>query len=156
MKFGDVVIAVASLAVILLVIEVPLGVVLIPALGFEWGPTVYSAVSILLSALIVGYIFAGKISEARMEAIAKILVLGAVLWMLFLINYSSYADWAPTVKEAYQTAHPETTLSTYEWVIVESMALSQMMFINVVMGLVLAFIGLYAGSMLRRPVKSGK
>ena len=58
MKFGDVVTAVASLAVIMVLILVPVEMVLVSALGFYWGQNVSVIVSILLGALIVGYIFA--------------------------------------------------------------------------------------------------
>jgi len=156
LKFGDVVTCVASLAVILVLVGIPLQMVLIPALGSNWG-YVISAVSFLLTALIGGYIFASKIwEEARMETIARITVLAAALMIFYVISFPSLADWSPTVKQAYQTAHPGTTLSTSEWLAVESLALAQAMLINVVMVLVLGFIGLYVGSMLRQPVKGGK
>ena len=150
MKFGDIVTCVASLAVILALIGFPLELVLIPALGVDWGPTVSSAISILLSALIGGYIFAGKIWEARMESITKITVLAAVLMIFYLINLPGLAHWNTAVQEAYQG----TPASTSEWLIVEGMALGQQVFINVVMVLLLGFAGLYVGSMLRQPAKS--
>ena len=156
MKFGDVVIAVASIAVIAVLIGFPLMLVLIAALGFYLGQNVGAAVSFLLSSLIVGYIFAGKILEARREAIAKITVLAAVLVTFNVMFFPTHADWAPYIKETYEAANPGSTLSTLDWFIVELMALSQVMFLNVVIVLVLGFIGLYVGSMLRRPVKSGK
>jgi hypothetical protein len=64
------------------------------------------------------------------------------------------ADWSPAVKEVYLEANPGTSLSTSEWLNVESMAILQVMFIDVVMVLVFVFIGLYVGSMLRKPSKS--
>jgi len=157
LKFGDVVTCVASLTVILVLVDVPIAMVLVPALGFDLGPTVSSAVSMLLSALIGGYIFAGKIwEEARMAAIAKIIVFSAVLIVFYVANIPALADWAPTVKEAYLEAHPGETLSTSEWLAVEQMVLVQVIFINVIFVLVFGFVGLYVGSMLRRPAKSGK
>jgi len=157
LKFSDVVTCVATLAVILVLVEVPIAMVLVPALGFDSGPTVSGAVSILISALIGGYIFAGKIwEEARMTTIAKITVLAAALMIFYVMSFPALADWAPTVKEAYQEAHPRETLSTSEWLAVEQMVLVQVMLINMVMVLVFGFIGLYVGSMLRRPAKSGK
>jgi hypothetical protein len=156
LKFGDVVTAVASLAVIMVLVSFPLEMVLVPALGSDWGPYVNLVVSVLLSALIGGYIFAGKIWEARMEAVTKITVLAATLMIFYIISFPALAHWNLTVEEAYEAANPGTTLSTTEWLTVESMALSQTMFIYIVMVLVLGFIGLYVGSMLRRPVKNGK
>ena len=156
MKFGDVVTCVASIALINVLIGVPVENVLVSALGFYWGHTVSMAVSFLLGALIIGYIFAGKIWEARREAITKITVLAAALIMLFAMHLPALADWTPMVKETYQEMYPATTLSTSEWVIVEMMVLSLNLFVNVVMVLVLVSIGLYVGSMLRKPVKSQK
>lgn len=157
MRFGDIVICVASIAVIDALIKVPLDMVLVSALGLEWGYDVSTVVSFFLSALISGYIFAGKLWEARREAIAKITVLWAALLTLFAaIVPGAITDWGPTVKEEYEAAYPGTTLSTSEWVNWEMMYLDVFTFIVVVMALVLGFIGLYVGSMLRRPVKSGK
>lgn len=121
--------------------------------GCRLGPIVSSAVSILLSALIGGYIFAGKIHEARTAASAKTIVLAAVLMIFYLINLPSLGHWNQVVKEEYEAANPGATLSTAEWYIVESMALGQMIFIYVVIVLLLGFAGLYVGSMFRRPAK---
>ncbi len=157
MKFGDIVMSVASMAVITILIGVPLGMVLIIPFGEDlfWGYTISNVVSILLGAIITGYYFAGKIWEARMEAITKIAILSAVLAMFSVtINTAALADWTPMVKETYLEANPTATLSTSEWVIVEAMSLAQGVFSNAVIVLVLAFIGLYVGSMFRGPVKS--
>jgi hypothetical protein len=108
----------------------------------------------LLAALIVGYIFAGKIAEARLASIAKIAVFAAIVMMFFAVNLSALGDWTPVIKEAYQEANPGTTLSTSEWLAVENIATTNSIFINVVYVLVLGFIGLYVGSMLRKPSKS--
>jgi len=161
LKFGDVVTCVASIAVIFALIAFPLEMVLFSALGISgmsnWGYMVSLIVSLLLSALISGYIFAGKIWEARREAITKITVLWAALVMLFaIIVPASIADWGLSVKEEYLAANPGTTLSTSEWVTWEMMFLDFFTFFMVGMALVLSLIGLYVGSMLRRPAKKGK
>jgi len=158
LKFGDLVTCVASIAVIFALIAGPLDMVLVSALGISrmnnWGYDVSIIVSFLLSALISGYIFAGKLWEARREAITKITVLWAALVMLFAGNFPALADWGPMAKEEYLAANPGATLSTSEWVTWEMMFLDLFVFLVVVMALVLGFIGLYVGSMLRRPVKS--
>jgi len=161
LKFGDVVTCVASIAVIFALIFAPLDLVLFSALGISgmtnWGYTVSSIVSVFLSALISGYIFAGKIWEARREAITKIAVLWAALVMLFaIIVPAAVADWGPMAKEEYLAENPGATLSTSEWVTWEYMSLDMFTFLMVGMALVLGFVGLYVGSMLRRPAKSGK
>ena len=161
MRFGDVVMAVASMAVILALIAFPLDMVLFSALGISgmnnWGSIACLIVSLFLSALISGYIFAGKIWEARREAITKITVLWSALVMLVaIIVPATLADWGPQTKEEYQAAYPGTTLSTSEWVTWQMMYLDSFMFLVVGIALVLGFIGLYVGSMLRRPAKIEK
>jgi len=147
------------MAVIFALIAAPIEMVLFSALGISrmnnWGYMISLIVSLLLSALVSGYIFAGKIWEARREAITKIAVLWAALVMLFaMIVPATLADWGPVAKEEYQAAYPGTTLSTSEWVTWEMMYLDIFTCVMVVVVLVLGFIGLYIGSMLRKPVKS--
>jgi len=161
LRFGDVVMIVASIAVIFALIAFPLETVLFSALGISgmtnWGYIVSLIVSLFLSALISGSIFAGKIWEARRETITKITVLWAALVMLFaIIAPASIADYGLSVKEVYLAANPGATLSTSEWVTWEYMYLDSFTFLMVGMALVLGFIGLYIGSMLRKPKKSGE
>jgi hypothetical protein len=150
LKFGDIVTAVASAALILLILIFPMDMVLIPALGFYWGLNVGAIISVLLTALIVGYVFAGKISESRIESITKIAVLSGVL-MVFLVGIQAAAtDWKTVVTDAYKgESH-----TAFEWYVLEAVALSGQMLINAVIVLVLGFIGLYVGSMVRKPKKS--
>jgi len=145
---------VATIAVISALIHAPLDLVFVSPLGLELGYTVSAFVSLLLSALIGGYIFAEKIWEAWREAITKITVLWAALVMMVLrIGSASIAHWGLMAEEAYQGQYG-TTLSTLEWVHWEFMYLDVFGFIFVGMALVLGFIGLYVGSMLRKPKKS--
>jgi hypothetical protein len=154
LKFGDVVTCVASMAVIFALIAGPLDMVFLSALGLDWGYTASFIVSLFLSAFVGGYIFAGKLWEARREAVIKITVLWAALWGLCaLVVPATLADWGQKVKEAYSAAN-STTLSASQWVNWEQMYLDIFVFITVVMALALGFIGLYVGSMLRKPKKS--
>jgi len=154
LKFGDVVTAVASLVVVDVLILTPLDLVLVSALGFLWGVNVSAFVSGFIAALITGYIFAGKIWEARREAIVKITVLTAALVGVIAMLLPALPAWSPSVREEFQKMFDITTLSKSEWLGVEMMALYLNVFVNVVVMLVLGFIGLYVGSMLRRPAKS--
>jgi hypothetical protein len=151
MKFEDVVTAVASLIVILVLVTFPMTLLVVPVLDPSYGRYVGVAVSFLITAVIVGYIFAGKIREARLESVSKIAVLSGAIMVFYVISIPALADWNPLVRESYQAANPGSTLSTSEWLSVEDLAITQTIFLYVVMVLVLAFIGLYAGSMLRKP-----
>ena len=158
MKFGDVVTVVASLAVLYVVISFLLGTLFVSALGYYWGMNVNAIVSILLCAVIGGVIFARKIwEEAGIQAIAKIVVLVALL-MAFNVGIAAAAlpDRTAWVKQMYLDANPTATPSAFEWYAIESVALYSQIVLNVVLAFVLSFIGLYAGSMLRKPVKSQK
>jgi hypothetical protein len=128
-------------------------IVLIPALGSYWGINVSAIISVLLSALIVGYVFAAKIwEESRMEAIAKITVLAALLMAFAVVmEVAAKADWTTWVKETYTGTPPS---SAFEWYVVEGVYLGAQVFLNVVIVLFLGFIGLYVGSMFKRPAKS--
>jgi hypothetical protein len=149
LKFGDIVTAVASIAVLMVLFSYPLGLVLDPQTW--WGQWANSAISILLSAMIVGYIFAGKIwEEARIRAILRIVILGAVLFIFYMTIRLSSADFISWVMEAYP--HPE--YSAADWYRLDGMVLGYNLFLNVVFLLAVGFIGLYVGSMLRKPKKS--
>ena len=151
MRFGDLVLAVASLAVIFALIAFPLETLFVYALGL-WAYDVGVFLALFLSALTVGYIFAGKIWEARKKTIAKITVLwGALLMVLAAIVPGAIANWAEKVREEFLAANPGTTLSTAEWVNVEMMYLDAFMFLLVALALVLSFVGLYVGSTLKKP-----
>jgi hypothetical protein len=155
LKFDDIVIAVASLVVIVLFLQVIVGLVLIPAIGLDWGNTAVGIIGNLLSGLIVGVIFSRKIwEEAGIKTIAKIVVLGAVLVILFLhIAIPTQGDWTPLVKEDYQKANPGKTLTTSQWWSVEIFTLDEVIAVNLLPWIVLIFIGLYIGSIIRKPKK---
>ena len=156
MRFGDVLIAVATLFLITVLVSYPLESMLIPTLGFYWGPTLGALVSVLISSLIVGYIFARKILDGRKESIARISVLFAVL-MIFSIVINNAAlgeDFTQWVHETYQEANPTASLSTFEWYVVGGLFIGSQMFMNAITLLPLSFIGLHVGSILGKPVKS--
>ena len=155
MKFGDLVISVASIAVISALIHAPLDFVFVSALGLASGPTVSTFVSFFLSTLICGYIFSGKIREARRETIAKITVLWTAFVFLILQFKPTQAHWGQFADEAYQGQN-WSNLSTIERLHWEIMYLDIFVFLFVVLALVLGLIGLYVGSMLRKSKTSQK
>lgn len=130
----------------------PLSLVLTSALGNFEGFMLSVVVSFLLSAVIVGYIFAQKIWEARGEAIAKIAILVTILVVVVVVMENSTAvDWASKVKEDYVNANPTATPSAFDWYLIERLAIVSDSFLNIVLVIPLVFIGLYIGSMLRKP-----
>ncbi len=154
MKFGDVVTAVASLVVILVLMEFLLGMILVPS-GLDPSGNITSIISIFLTSLVVGIVFARRIwAEAGIETIGKITLLGSVLMVYYTVNFPALGDWTPAVKEAIQKANPTSTFSTSQWLTFETMTLLEVVVINMVMAIVFGFIGLYIGSMLRKPKKT--
>ena len=116
MEFGDVLTVAASLFLITFLFSYPLETGLVSTLGFYWGPTLGALVSVLISSLISGYIFALKTSEKRKESLAKISVLFTVL-MIFSVVISNAAigsDFTQWVHESYLEANPQASLSTFE------------------------------------------
>jgi len=161
LKFGDVVTCVASIAVIDALIAVPLEMVFVSVgLGFELGQNIGAFVAFFLSALISGYIFAGKIWEARRETITKITVLWAALVSLIAtIVPAGVTHWGLVSEEKFREKFPGinwTTLSNAERMSWEMMNNAGFLFLIVGMALVLGFIGLYVGSTLRKPAKNQK
>jgi len=160
LKFGDLVMVVATIAVVYALIAAPLQWVLFSAVGISamnnWGYITILIVTVFLSTLINGYIFAGKIWEARRESITKIAVLWAALMMLFaVIVPASNAYWGLAVREDFEAMYPDAPEpSTAEWLTYNWMFLDLFTCIMVGIELVTAFVGLYVGSMLKRPAKS--
>jgi len=134
----------------------PLTLVFTPDLGNYAGFELSAVISFLLSPIIVGYIFAQKIwEENRTKTIAKITVLFTVLAMSLIIMENATVEWNPYTRAEYLKANPTALLpSAFDWYYIERLALLSEDFFVVVLILALTFIGLYVGSMLRKPTKT--
>lgn len=156
MKFSDVILAVATVGVIDVLVYCVLGMALVPSIGSYWGINSAAIVSILVAGLVVGYVFAGKIQEeSRIRAVGKIAVLfGAVMSSAAMIASSANGYYNAWVTEYLQSTFSTGAWTTTDWYIYGQLVLAFMVALNVVLALVLSFIGLYAGSMLRKPKKS--
>jgi high-affinity Fe2+/Pb2+ permease len=153
LKFGDIIIAVASLTIVAVLIMFPLTLAFTSTLGNFGGFMLSAVVAFLLGAIIVGYVFTRRIwEENRTRTIAKIAVLFTLLVMVaVLIENAASADWTPMVRESYLEANPGASPSTSDWYYIERLALVQDDFFNVVLLFAIAFIGLYIGSILKKP-----
>jgi hypothetical protein len=154
LKFGDVIIAVASMTVVLWLVDTVLSFALVP-MNPAWGGYVADVVSALVSPLIVGYVFAGKIrEESRMASICKLVVLFAVATMLIIMIWGAdIGHYNAMVDENLTNTYGKTTTSSWTnsvWVAYESMMLNMVVALYIVIALVFGFIGLYLGSM-RKP-----
>jgi hypothetical protein len=154
LKFGDVIIAAASMAVTFIFVDALLWIALVPmntALS-----DVASIVSLLVSGLVVGYVFAGKIrEESRMASIGKIVVLFAVGQMLgFVPFFGTVGHYGLWVDEYINSTYPTHGVTNENWMTYESMMLFALTAAFVALSLVLGFIGLYLGSMHKPSAKT--
>jgi hypothetical protein len=156
LKFGDIILAVAAAVVISVLVDVVLFMVLISPLGSYWGLNSASIISGLIASLIVGYLFALKIQEeSRIMAVGKIAVLAAfVQAFAVMISFPSNPYYAAWTKDTLQSMFSTGSWTTMDWFAYEELTLIIFVALNVVLAFVLGFIGLYAGSMLRKPKKT--
>ena len=155
LKFGDIIIAVASLLLVAWFIDTLLNFVLIPA-STSYGGDVAYILCVLISGLVVGYVFAGKLrEESRWVSIGKVVVLFAVAMMLVvgvmsapLGHYNAWAD------ENLQKMYNTTSWTNAEWFWYEMALLIMVTSLYAVYTLVFGFIGVYLGSMRKPSAKT--
>jgi hypothetical protein len=149
LKFGDIITAVASIVVLIALFEYPVGIVF--NIQSSGGQEATLFISFLLSALIVGVVFAGKIwEEARIKAILRIVALVAFAYIFEIWITASSSDWISAIREA----NPHPTYTATQWFYFDNSVALSAMFLDVIIVLVVSFIGLYIGSMFRKPKKS--
>ena len=151
MKFSDAIIATASLALITRSLYAVLAVAFVPLNSNMTSDVLAYIIASLVSSLIVGYVFAPKIQEeSKVKAIGGVVVLSAFVLMVFLTIWFASPQGSPLFKESMESMFNTSGWTNYDWaaysVLVEMM--------DTVLGLVIIFIGLYVGSMLRTPKKS--
>jgi flagellar biosynthesis protein FliQ len=158
LKFSDVIIAVASLFLVAWFIDTLLNFMLIPASPSYGGDIAY-ILSVLVSGLIVGFVFAGKLrEESRLVSVGKVVVLLAVTMMLIVLVTSGpighYNAWAD---ENLTNMYGKTATSSWtnaEWYWYEMALLTMVTSLYAVYTLLFGFIGLYLGSMRKPSTKT--
>jgi hypothetical protein len=147
LKFADVVTAVATLIVIATLLDCVFVAIFIPLTSYK-GFDVAGILSTLLASLIVGYLFALKIQEeSRMRTIGSIVVLSTVVLMFAVMALLANPLVSPAIKDVLSSAFSTGGWTNYDWAIGIFMVVA----VNVIYALVFGFIGLYVGSMLRKP-----
>jgi hypothetical protein len=155
LKFGDVIIAVASMALVQLLFGAVLNLALVP-MSSVTGVDVAAVVSFLISGLIVGYVFAGKIrEESRMISIVKVAVLSAVLLMVFaMAGLGATGHYGAMVDDNLKSMYSTGSWTNADWFAYEHMAILELVAVLTLLGLVFGFIGLYLGSMRKPSAKT--
>ncbi len=101
----------------------------------------------VMAPLFVGYVFALKIrEEARIKTIGSIVVLSAFALMLFLLAWFANPLASPWIRDQLVKLFDTSEWTNYLWSAFSALAIV----LDVVIALVLSFVGLYAGSMLRK------
>jgi hypothetical protein len=80
--------------------------------------------------------------------------LGAVVELLYVVNLPSLPSFGSVVTQAITNAYPNSTFSASQSLQLEIGVLAEVVFVNVVIALVVGFVGLYVGSKLRKKPKS--
>ena len=158
MKFRDVIITTASLAVVTFFLDTVLALVIVP-LNTSYGLDVTLILSVLISGLIIGYAFAGKIrEESSLQSIGEILVLFAVLVALSVMaQYSAVKHFGPLIDQNLNSTYSTTTTSSWtntDWFAYEMTMLRIYTVLPMIYVLVFGFIGLYLGSMRKPSAKT--
>jgi hypothetical protein len=155
LKFGDVITAVASLIVIEILIDFVFLAVFVSVISY-WGTYVAAILSILVGSLIVGYVFAAKIEEeSKKGAIGRIVVLSAVVVLFYvMVLFAANPYFGTEIDEGVRSMFSTSGWTTRDWLAYSQLAIVMLLAVNVVLSLVLSFIGLYMGTVLRKPKKS--
>ena len=121
-----------------------------------WGLNIAFIVSVLVAALIVGYVFAGKIrEESRMASIGKVVVLSAfVIMFAAMIIYGAIGHYDAAIDEYLQDTYSTGSWTNTDWVAFEHMMLVEWTVFPVVYALAFNFVGLYLGSMRKPSAKT--
>jgi uncharacterized SAM-binding protein YcdF (DUF218 family) len=148
-EFGDTVYATATVVAISILLIVPMDMVF----GLElW--LVGRVIAVLIAGLITGLIFAGKLAEARVVSIAKIMVLAAIVIMFIVVGMMGAENAFAAFKDSYLEANPEATWTSLQWAQLMNFHAYQNVFRYIVIMDAIGFIGVYIGSMLRKPKKT--
>jgi hypothetical protein len=156
LKFGDVVTAVASLVVSYILLEAVLLAVFVQV-NSSWGADVALILSVLVASLTVGYVFAAKIrEESRRGAIGRIVVLFTLVLAFYTMASFANPYTGTAMNEGLESMFSTGGWTTMDWVSYSAFLMEMMVALYVVLALVFSFVGLYVGSMLRKPAKSQK
>ena len=142
MDFGDTIFATATFFVVSLFFYLlpPIAVI------FQY-VSVSFILSVMVAGLIVGVMYAHKLSDERIKSIAKILVLCGVVLAFFTVSLT-FTDWG-----TYQAAganHPGSVTNAEDFLLEMPYWVAIQIVLEWVIGGPFAFIGVYVGSMLRR------
>jgi len=150
LKFSDVIIATVSLVLLGLILNAFLMFGFISMNNDQLAAMLSTIIATLISSLVVGYVFALKIQEdSRIKAIGVIDVLSAFTLLVFetiwTCNYYGGEWFTEDFNNVFKP--PSSGWTNYAYAAHAALLIS----IIAILALVVVFIGLYVGSMLRKP-----
>jgi len=151
LKFSDVIMATAALVLFGLILDAILEVAFVPLKPNTTSDVLSYIITFLVVSFVVGYVFALKIQEeSRIRAVLGITVLTSFLAIFFFAIWIASPFGSPWFKDSLSTLFNTSGWTDYQWSAYTALLVS----LDVIIGFVLSFIGLYAGSMLRKPKKT--
>jgi hypothetical protein len=151
LKFSDVIIATVSLVLVGFILDTFLMVAFGSLNPNSTSDTLAFVIAVLVASLVVGYVFALKIQEeSRIRATGVIVVLSAFTLLIFLAIVMANGFAYPWFKDSLKSMFNTSGWTDYDWNAYAAFMVS----VQVIMAVVIIFIGVYAGSMLRKPKKS--
>ena len=154
LKFSEIITALATYAVLQILIAFLLTIVALPAFGVTmFAHYGVGLTAVFLSMLIVGYLFREEIRKGARDAILRIVVLSAFYELLVVMFQPTLADWLPFAIETPTEAFAGTTVTTLEWFLYDLSRRGNMVF-NVLIVIGLGFIGLHVGSKRKQAPKA--
>ena len=151
MKFSDVILATAALVLFALILDAIFEVAFVPLKPNTTSDSLSFIISVLAVSLVVGYVFALKIQdESRIKAVLSITVLSSFLGIFFFAIWIANPLGSAWFKDTLNSLFNTSGWTDYEWSAYSALAVS----LDIMILFVLGFIGLYAGSMFRKPKKT--
>jgi hypothetical protein len=147
LKFSDVIMATASMVLIARSLDAVLAVAFVPLNSSTTSDTLAYIICLLVASLIVGYVFAPKIhEESKVKAIGGVVVLSTFVLMVWLMAWFASPQGNPMFMDSLNSMFNRTQWTHYDLEVYSTLAQT----VFTVVGLVVVFIGLYAGSTLRK------
>jgi hypothetical protein len=141
LKFSNVIVATASLVLVGLILDA----FLLVALASEMGAFI---IAMMVASLIIGYVFAlGIQEESRIRAVGVIVVLSALTFLTFNSIWIANPFASPWFGESLNSAFNTSGWTNYD----KNAHTALLVSVVVIIASVITFIGLYIGSMLRKP-----
>lgn len=154
MRFGEIITAVVTGTVLFMLLDYVFALAFVSAVGTDWGLLVAFVVGMLVTTLVVGYVFAGQIQESRLGSVGRMAVLTGVLVMFaVMLSFAANGYYSSWVDDYLRSNFSTGSWTPMDWFVYGQVVLVGETVMHVVLAVVLSFVGLYAGSMRKVSAK---